>query len=87
VSGAGAEKAAEKGKEIVYACILVSFQNINIKFRGKRRKCDESLLSKDVSHEADKGKGFGECNTEEHGGSDHASSFWLAGHCLDGLAD
>ncbi len=44
-------------------------------------------LEEDEDHEADEGEGFGEGDAEEHGRTDHAGCFGLAGHGLDGLAD
>jgi len=46
-----------------------------------------SELEKNENHETDKRKRFGKGDAKEHRGTNHASGFRLASHCLDGLAD
>jgi hypothetical protein len=54
---------------------------------GRRRhptgKSDE--LEKNEDDEADEGKGFGEGDAEEHGGSNHAGGLGLTSHGLNRL--
>ena len=40
-------------------------------------------LQKNEDNEADEGKGFGECDTEEHGGTHHAGGLGLTSHGLN----
>ena len=46
-------------------------------------KGESDELQKNEDNEADEGKGFGECDTEEHGGTHHAGGLWLTSHGLD----
>ena len=46
-----------------------------------KRGSDE--LQKNEDNEADEGKGFGEGDTEEHGGTHHAGGLWLTSHGLN----
>jgi hypothetical protein len=46
-----------------------------------------SELQKNENYEADKGKSFGEGDTEEHGGTNHAGGFWLTGHGLNSVTN
>ncbi len=46
-------------------------------------KGESDELQKNEDNEADEGKGFGECDTEEHGGTHHAGGLWLTSHGLN----
>ena len=46
-------------------------------------KGESDELEKNEDNEADEGKGFGECDTEEHGGTHHAGGLWLTSHGLN----
>ena len=54
--------------------------------RGQVRntqKGESDELQKNEDNEADEGKGFGEGDAEEHGGTHHAGGLWLTSHGLN----